>query len=179
MVNKKSNFISRLCEDKGWTQSELAEILSVTEKTLLEWENGVGFPNIKTIELLIRVSGKSLTKLLMQEDQNEIVLAVVSMYKSELATRNRIIVILLGALIFNVVLLLDTMGLTGFIYLCLPFFFCLIGLILICLGQQQKRKKSKSLWLFILGGCFFAFPVVVCIFMFIIVPVFYGGPVPT
>ncbi len=62
----KENFIFRLRQEKGWTQSELARILSVSEKKLAKWENGVGFPNVKTFELLIRVSGKTLTELLGQ-----------------------------------------------------------------------------------------------------------------
>ena len=58
----KENFIFRLRQEKGWTQSELARILSVSEKKLAKWENGVGFPNVKTFELLIRVSGKTVTE---------------------------------------------------------------------------------------------------------------------
>ena len=177
-TEKTGNFIVRLRQEKGWTQSELAEILSVTEKTLSEWEDGIGFPDIKTLELLIHVSGASLATLL-QDDQCDTILEAISIYKGEIATKNRMIAILLVALAFTVFFLLDTMELAGFVYLCIPIFLFLIGLMLLCLGQQQKKKRNKSLWLFILGGCFLAFPVVFFIFMFIIVPVFYGGPVPT
>lgn len=175
----KESFIFRLRQEKGWTQSELARILSVTEKTLSKWERGIGFPNIKTFELLARISGKTLTELLGQEGQDDELLEAIAIYKGEIKTKDRIIVILLGALIFTMVFLLDSMELIGFVSLCLPVLISLIGIIFVFIGQQQRRKKNKSLWLFILGGCFLAYPLVFYVLFFIIVPVVYGGPVPT
>ncbi|WP_419025592.1 helix-turn-helix transcriptional regulator [Emergencia sp.] len=175
----KENFIFRLRQEKGWTQSELARILSVSEKTLAKWEDGIGFPNIKTFELLIRVSGKTVMELLGQEGQDDALLEAIAIYKGEIKTKDRIIVILLGTLIFTMVFLLDAMDLTGFVFLCLPVLISLIGIMLLFIGQQQKRKRNKSLWLFILGGCFLASPLVFYVFLLIIVPFAYGGPVPT
>lgn len=175
----KENFIFRLRQEKGWTQSELARILSVPEKTLAKWEDGIGFPNIKTFELLIRVSGKTVMELLGQEGQDDALLEAIAIYKGEIKTKDRIIVILLGTLIFTMVFLLDAMDLTGFVFLCLPVLISLIGIMLLFIGQQQKRKRNKSLWLFILGGCFLASPLVFYVFLLIIVPFAYGGPVPT
>lgn len=105
----KANLIFRLRQEKGWTQSELARILSVPEKTLAKWENGIGFPNIKTFELLIRVSGKTVTELLGQDDA---LLEAIAIYKGEIKTRNRIIVTLVAV----------SVGLNGFdwIWLFMP-----------------------------------------------------------
>ena len=175
----KENFIFRLRQEKGWTQSELARILSVSEKKLAKWENGVGFPNVKTIELLIRVSGKTLTELLGQEGQDDALYEAIAIYKGEIKMRNRIIVTLVAAGIFIMIFLLDAMDLTGFVFLCLPFLISLIGITFLFTGQQQKRKKSKSLWLFVLGGCFLAYPLVFYVVFLVIVPFAYGGPVPT
>ena len=175
----KENFIFRLRQEKGWTQSELARILSVSEKTLAKWEDGVGFPNIETFELLIRVSGKTVTELLGQEGQDDALLEAIAIYKGEIKMRNRIIVTLVAAAICIMIFLLDTMDLTGFFFLCLPVLIPLIGIMLLFIGQQQKRKKNKSLWLFILGDCFLAYPLAFYVFLFIIVPFAYGGPVPT
>ncbi len=175
----KENFIFRLRQEKGWTQSELARILSVSEKTLAKWEDGIGFPNIKTFELLIRVSGKTVTELLGQDGQDDALLEAIAIYKGEIKTRNRIIVTLVAAGIFIMIFLLDSMDLIGFGFLCLPVLISLIGIMLLFIGQQQKRKRNKSLWLFILGGCFLASPLVFYVFLLIIVPFAYGGPVPT
>lgn len=175
----KRNFIFRLRQEKGWTQSELARILSVSEKTLAKWENDIGFPNIKTFELLIRVSGKTVMELLGQEGQDDALLEAIAIYKGEIKTRNRIIVTLVAAVIFIMIFLLDAMDLTGFVFLCLPVLISLIGIMLLFIGQQQKRKKNKSLWLFILGGCFLVAPLAFYVFLLIIIPFVYGGPVPT
>lgn len=139
----KESFIFRLRQEKGWTQSELARILSVTEKMLSKWENGVGFPNIKTFKLLVRISGKTLTDLLEQEGQNDELLEAIAIYKGEIKTKDRIIVILLGALIFTMVFLLDSMELIGFVSLCLPVLISLIGIIFVFIGQQQRRRRTN------------------------------------
>lgn len=175
----KRNFIFRLRQEKGWTQSELGRILSVSEKTLAKWENDIGFPNIKTFELLIRVSDKTVMELLGQEGQDDALLEAIAIYKGEIKTRNRIIVTLVAAVIFIMIFLLDAMDLTGFVFLCLPVLISLIGIMLLFIGQQQKRKQNRSLWLFILGGCFLASPLVFYVFLLIILPFVYGGPVPT
>ena len=53
MDNKKfGEFIAGLRKEKGYTQSQLAEILCVTDKAVSKWERGVGFPDIKLIEPL-------------------------------------------------------------------------------------------------------------------------------
>ncbi len=86
------------------------------KKKLAKWENGVGFPNVKTFELLIRVSGKTLTELLGQEGQDDALYEAITIYKGEIKMRNRIIVTLVAAGIFIMIFLLDAMDLTGFVF---------------------------------------------------------------
>ena len=42
-------FIQESRKEKGWTQAELAEMISVSEKTVSKWECGKGFPDTSLI----------------------------------------------------------------------------------------------------------------------------------
>ncbi|MCQ2510193.1 MAG: helix-turn-helix domain-containing protein [Lachnospiraceae bacterium] len=56
--------IKELREMKHWTQSELAEKLNVSDKTISKWETAKGYPDITLLEPIARVFGISLTELL-------------------------------------------------------------------------------------------------------------------
>ena len=43
---KTGGFIAALRKEKGYTQATLAEILSVSNRTVSKWENGDGYPDI-------------------------------------------------------------------------------------------------------------------------------------
>ena len=50
MDSKKfGEFIATIRKEKGWTQAELAEKISVTDKAVSRWERGLGFPDIMLI----------------------------------------------------------------------------------------------------------------------------------
>lgn len=49
---KFGNYICKLREIKKLTQSELAKILDVSDKSISKWENGQAFPRIETFEKL-------------------------------------------------------------------------------------------------------------------------------
>ena len=56
MDSKKfGEFIATIRKEKGWTQAELAEKISVTDKAVSRWERGLGFPDINTIKPLADV----------------------------------------------------------------------------------------------------------------------------
>lgn len=59
--------IRRLREQKGLTQSDLAERIGVTGKAVSKWETGKGFPDISLIELLASALGVSVAELLRGE----------------------------------------------------------------------------------------------------------------
>lgn len=56
--------IRQLREEKGMTQAELAEKLSVSDKAVSRWETGRGYPDITLIEPLASVLGVSVSELL-------------------------------------------------------------------------------------------------------------------
>jgi transcriptional regulator with XRE-family HTH domain len=58
------NTIRRLRETNGITQKELAEIISVSDKTVSKWETNKGLPDIGIIEELAKALRVSLSELL-------------------------------------------------------------------------------------------------------------------
>lgn len=55
--------IKRLREKNKLTQNELAEKLSVTDKSISKWETGRGYPDITLIEDIAKVFNVSITEL--------------------------------------------------------------------------------------------------------------------
>jgi len=60
--------IKKFREEKGLTQSELAERLSVSDKAVSRWETGKGYPDISLIESICNVLGVSVCELLSGND---------------------------------------------------------------------------------------------------------------
>lgn len=58
------NMIKKIREGKGLTQSELAEKLQVSDKTISKWETGKGYPDITLIEPLTKALGISTIELM-------------------------------------------------------------------------------------------------------------------
>lgn len=63
-AEKFGAFIQERRKELGITQSELAQILHVTDKAISRWERAVGFPDIKLLEPLAQALEVSLTELL-------------------------------------------------------------------------------------------------------------------
>ena len=49
--------ISVLRKKCGLTQADLAEKLSISNKTISKWENGLGYPDITVLYVLSRILG--------------------------------------------------------------------------------------------------------------------------
>lgn len=56
--------IKKLREEKGITQSELAEKIGVTSKAVSKWETSKGLPDISLIESLCEILGISVVELM-------------------------------------------------------------------------------------------------------------------
>ncbi len=56
--------IKELREKKGFTQAELAERLSVSDKTISKWETGKGYPDITLLEPIAATFDVSVAELL-------------------------------------------------------------------------------------------------------------------
>ena len=64
--------IKELREKNQMTQAELAEKLSVSDKTISKWETGKGYPDVSLLEPLARVFGVSITELISGNAVNNV-----------------------------------------------------------------------------------------------------------
>ncbi len=72
MDNKKTgDFIAKKRAEKGLSQKELAEIISVTDKAVSKWETGRGFPDVSLLPALSKALGVTVTELVNGEETNE------------------------------------------------------------------------------------------------------------
>lgn len=62
--NRMGTFICELRKEKGLTQKQLAEQLSVTDKAISKWERGMGYPDITLLTKLADCLGVSTNELL-------------------------------------------------------------------------------------------------------------------
>jgi len=60
--------IKKFREEKGLTQSELAEKLAVSDKAVSRWETGRGYPDISLLEQICTCLGVSVCELLSGND---------------------------------------------------------------------------------------------------------------
>ena len=58
-LNKNGRLLYNLRKKKGMTQKEVADILGILPKTVSKWETGHGFPDVATISKLAEVLGVS------------------------------------------------------------------------------------------------------------------------
>ena len=66
-AKKTGGFISALRKEKGYTQATLAEILSVSNRTVSKWENGDGYPDITILPDIAKALGVTVDELLAGE----------------------------------------------------------------------------------------------------------------
>lgn len=72
--------IKNLREHKKMTQAQLAEILSVSDKTVSKWETGKGYPDITLIEPIAAAFGISVTELLTGDTVENTNISANSLY---------------------------------------------------------------------------------------------------
>ncbi len=66
---KTGQYIMQKRKEKNMTQEELAEKLSVSNKTVSKWETGKSMPDYSVVEELCKVLGISVGELLNGEDE--------------------------------------------------------------------------------------------------------------
>ena len=64
---KTGGFIAVLRKEKGYTQATLAEILSVSNRTVSKWENGDGYPDITILPDIAEALDVTVDELLAGE----------------------------------------------------------------------------------------------------------------
>lgn len=175
------SFIAKQRKEKGWTQAMLAEKICVTDKAISKWERGAGFPDIKTLEPLAAALDVTLSELMYGEKIDKIESIqklddVVSntidfaVYQSEIHMRNILIGIVVFAFLLVTIFLLDLENGPGvFFFICLPLLISLLGIAVVNIGIQRKKKMYKSKWYFIVGSILILFPLECYIFTWIMV----------
>ena len=63
-LNKVGKFIANIRKEKALTQSELGDLVGVTDKTVSKWERGINAPDIAILTKLSNCLGVSVTELL-------------------------------------------------------------------------------------------------------------------
>ena len=64
---KTGALIAALRKEKGWSQTELAEHLGVTNKAISRWETGRGYPDVELLPQLAKELGVTISELLEGE----------------------------------------------------------------------------------------------------------------
>lgn len=67
-TKKIGDFIKRKRKEKGITQKELAEMLSITDRAISKWERGLSCPDISLLQELSKILGVSVVELLKGEE---------------------------------------------------------------------------------------------------------------
>jgi transcriptional regulator with XRE-family HTH domain len=70
-LSKIGAFISELRKEKQFTQKELADQLSVTDKAVSKWERGLSYPDISLVSDLAQILGVTINELLSGEKSND------------------------------------------------------------------------------------------------------------
>lgn len=186
MDSKKfGEFIATIRKEKGWTQAELAEKISVTDKAVSRWERGLGFPDINTIKPLADVLEVSVLEIMQSEREpkeeisadkaTEVLDNVISLvvHQRQIERRNIIISAVSVTSVVLLIFLIDLMQWEAFVFVCMPFIF--LGIVLIALSIHRRRMKLSYYVTLILGIFALLFPVVICLLLLFAFAL--GGPI--
>ena len=182
MDSKKfGEFIATIRKEKGWTQAELAEKISVTDKAVSRWERGLGFPDINTIKPLADVLEVSVLEIMQSEREpkeeisadkaTEVLDNVISLvvHQRQIERRNIIISVVSVTSVVLLIFLIDLMQWEAFVFVCMPFIFLGIGIV------HRRRMKLSYYVTLILGIFALLFPVVICLLLLFAFAL--GGPI--
>lgn len=146
---KIGKFISECRKAKKITQSELAEQLNVTDRSVSNWENGKNMPDLSLFKPLCEILNITINELLSgekikednyQEKLEENIINTINYSNKKLEQKNHLIGLIL--LLFGVII--STLGLMAFnpdTHACS--FSIVIGIIFSTIGFY-KLIKSKS-----------------------------------
>ena len=190
MDNKKfGEYIVLLRNEKGLAQQELAKMLRVTKKAVSKWERGQRFPDIQLVESLASALGVSIIEIMKSEkidDQNILsqdvseaitdIIDVASLHKQK-EIRNVLISSILVSVAIMSVLLIGLVPIEAFLLMCMPIIMFGVGVYLIIISIQRKRRKQKFLAILVLGLLALLYPILTFLFMAFAMAI--GGPIPT
>ena len=158
-ASKFGKFISDQRKTLGMTQSDLGNMLMVTDKAVSKWERGLGFPDINTLEPLaeaLQVSvqelmraEKNVTTELNEEAATEAILNTIGVADKQLrdAEKRQVrISVLIIAVVAMLVLIVDNMKLSEIgmaaLFVYLPIICLIGGIVLLVQALMRKRKGT-------------------------------------
>lgn len=158
-ASKFGKFISDQRKTLGMTQSDLGNMLMVTDKAVSKWERGLGFPDINTLEPLAQALQVSVQELMRAEKKvtteandeaaTEAILNTIGVADKQLrdAEKKQVrISVLIIAVVAMLILIIDNMKLSEIgmaaLFVYLPII-CVIGGIVL-LVQALIRKKNGN-----------------------------------
>lgn len=97
-------------------------------------------------------------------------------YQRKIERRNIIISLITVSAIIMTIFLIDTMELMGFLMICLPTIFVVIGIMLLIISRKRHKQKLAYSTTFILGILAILFPIMLCVMLFFAMAI--GAPVP-
>lgn len=171
---KIGKFISKCRKEKNITQSELAEKLGVTDRSISNWETGKNMPDLSLFRPLCELLNISINELLSGEKINkeeyqskfeENIINTISYSNKKIEQKNKIIGLIL--LMFGV--LLSTLGLMAFnpdTHACS--FSIVIGIVFSTIGFYELIKSKSYLKnLIFLVGFFVGYMTIILLFDYI------------
>lgn len=99
---KIGRFIAECRKEKGLTQSQLAEMLNITDKAVSKWETGKGLPDVSIMIELCNILGINVNELLSgerlseknyQEKANENIVSMIKVADENRKNKNRTILL--------------------------------------------------------------------------------------
>lgn len=147
------SFIAELRREKGWTQRELAERLSVTDKAVSRWETGKGFPDASLLtplseELSVSVgellAGKRMEPEQLREETDHVILEALRYSRRTLAGAAWVLLALAG-----LILLLSPLVTAGpdSLFALGPVLLAAAAVLLVWRKRGEKMKR-KELFLY-------------------------------
>lgn len=99
---KIGRFIAECRKEKGLTQSQLAEMLNITDKAVSKWETGKGLPDVSIMIELCHILGINVNELLSgerlseenyREKANENIVSMIKVADKNRRIKNKIILV--------------------------------------------------------------------------------------
>ncbi|GEM_PF-97327 len=148
-ARKTGSFIAELRKQKGYTQKELAEKLTVTDKAVSRWETGKGLPDTSLLKALSDLLGVSVGELLsgdlieeehIKEKTDQVILDSLKYSKRMLI--NMINIVLIAAGVILVLTPLFIAGRRG--YSVLGITLVSIALLRVCINKRGVNMKISN-----------------------------------
>ena len=160
---KIGKFILKCRKDENLTQTELAEKLGVTDKSVSNWENGRNMPDLSLFKPLCEIldisindliSGERISKDKYQEKLEENIITTIDYTNRKVIVKNNIIGIILIA--FGVIIAITAMSIFpsesswGSIYSIFGAFISLVGILVLIKRLKLIKKFIISFSYFVL-----------------------------